>query len=73
MPATLFPLDGNDLQYRVELWSTDGERRERVVLACTQPLIAYAAIEAVRAAYPRNRVIVRQRSRVLRDVAPDAA
>jgi hypothetical protein len=65
MPFTGFPLDGDELPYRVELWDDEGTAVEQVVAVSASPAIGYAAYYAATREYPGRPITLRHRSRVL--------
>lgn len=70
---SLYPLDEDDLDFRVELWKVNGAGIERVLAACADLDCAHAAFEAAVLKHPPSRnVTLRQKTRVLLERKGDA-
>lgn len=60
-----FPVEHEDLPYRVEVWDTAGKFVEYVVAVSANPAIGYAAYYAAAREYPGRDVTLRHKGRVL--------
>jgi hypothetical protein len=64
-PLGGFPLEGEDLPYRVELLDEAGEYVEQVVAVSLSPAIGYAAYYAAAKEYPDRTITLRHKGQVL--------
>ena len=64
-PFAGFPLDGDELPYKVELWDEAGQFVEQVVAVSASPAIGYAAYYAATREFPGRPITLRLRSRVI--------
>ncbi|HEY1749602.1 MAG TPA: hypothetical protein VGG11_22935 [Xanthobacteraceae bacterium] len=52
------PLDESELQFHVELWSSDGNRFDRCIAASSRVAMATAMVPLAAAEFPDKRIIV---------------
>lgn len=60
-----FPLEGEDLPYKVEVWDETGRYVEQVVAISVSPAIGYAAYYAAGREFPGRVITLRHKSRVI--------
>jgi hypothetical protein len=60
-----FPLEGEDLPYKVEVWDEGGKFVEQVVAVSVSPAIGYAAYYAATREFPGRAIILRHKASVL--------
>jgi len=60
-----FPLDGDELPYKVEVWDESGQFVEQVVAVSASPAIGYAAYYAATREFTGRAITLRHKSRVL--------
>jgi hypothetical protein len=65
LPFAGFPLDGEELPYKVEVWDEAGQVVEQVVAVSVSPAIGYAAYYAATREFPGRPITLRHRSRVI--------
>jgi len=70
--ASLFPLDGADLFYRVEEWSDDGKKPVRVLAAACNHAIASKAFDGAVREYKHRRITMREGIKVNREHVPES-
>ena len=59
------PSESEDLAYKVEIWSEDGETIEQVVAVTSSPSIGFAAYYAATREFPNTVITLRHRSTVM--------
>lgn len=64
-PYGEFPVEGDDLPYKVEVWDEGGAFVERVVAVSASPAIGYAAYYAAVREYPGRAITLRHKSSVI--------
>ncbi|MDB5492935.1 MAG: hypothetical protein JWP86_272 [Phenylobacterium sp.] len=64
-PCGEFPLDGEDLPYKVEVWDDGGKFVEQVVAVSLSASIGYAAYFAAAREYPGRAITLRHKSTVI--------
>ena len=64
--------ESEDLNYRIELWTEDGEHVDTLLSKCSRIAVAYGALEAAIAEYPGRKVTLRRRTRVVDLIRPRA-
>jgi hypothetical protein len=64
-PYTEFPLDGEDLPYKVEVWDEGGQFVEQVVAVSVSPAIGYAAYYAATREFPGRAITLRHKASVI--------
>ena len=60
-----FPLENEDLPYKVEVWDETGKFVEQVVAISASPAIGYAAYYAATREFPGRTVTLRHKASVL--------
>jgi hypothetical protein len=60
-----FPVDNDELPYKVELWDEEGQFVEQVVAVSSSPAIGYAAYYAAAREFPGRPITLRHRTRVI--------
>jgi hypothetical protein len=60
-----FPLEGDELPYKVEVWDPSGQFVERVVAISASPAIGYAAFYAATREYAHRATTLRHKTRVI--------
>ncbi len=60
-----FPLEGEDLPYKVEVWDEAGQVVELVVAVSLSPSIGYAAYYAATREYPGRVITLRHKASVI--------
>lgn len=58
------------LEFRVEIWTADGQSVEEVIAACSNQLVARAAFERAVQYYPKAMIRLRHRARVIKENRP---
>lgn len=64
-PPGGFPLEHEDLPYKVEVWDETGAFVEHVVAVSANPAIGFAAYYAAAREYPGRDITLRHKDRVL--------
>jgi hypothetical protein len=64
-PLFGFPVDTDELPYKVELWDEAGEVVEQLVAVSASPAIGYAAYYAATREFPGRPITLRHRTRVM--------
>ena len=64
-PADRFPLEGEDLPYKVEVWDEAGKFVEQVVAVSVSPAIGYDAYYAATREFPGRAITLRHKGAVL--------
>lgn len=67
----LFPLNADDLFYRIEEWDDAGAKPVRTLAAACNHAIACQAFEGARRAYKHRRITMREGIKVNREYVPD--
>jgi hypothetical protein len=60
-----FPLDADELPYKVEVWDISGQFVEQVVAVSASPAIGYAAFYAATREFAGREITLRHQSRVI--------
>lgn len=60
-----FPVESDDLPYKVEVWDETGKFVEQVVAVSVSPAIGYAAFYAATREYPGRAITLRHRASVI--------
>ena len=64
-PGGEFPLEGEDLPYKVEVWDESGKFVEQIVAVSVSPAIGYAAYYAATREFPGRSITLRHKGSVL--------
>jgi hypothetical protein len=65
IPFSGFPVEREELPYKVELWDEKGEFVDQVVAVSVSPAIGYAAYYAATREFPGRPITLRHKSRVI--------
>jgi hypothetical protein len=65
LPLAGFPLESDELPYKVEVWDEGGEFVEQVVAVSASPAIGYAAFYAATREFVGRPITLRHKTRII--------